>query len=45
MTNSLQKEEKEALTAYLTSQGNGDGINQFMHSLKETLQDMKISLN
>jgi hypothetical protein len=43
MTNSLTQEEKKALTAYLTSQGNGGGINQFMHSLEEMLQDLKIS--
>lgn len=45
MTKSLTQEEKKALTQYLTSQGNGDGINQFMHSLEEMLQDLKISQN
>ena len=45
MTNSLDNQENEVLTQFLNSQANGDGINQFMDSLKETLQDLKISLN
>mgnify|MGYP003110198012 FL=1 len=45
MTNYLDKHQKEDLTAYLSSIGNGDGINQFMHSLEEILQNSKISLN
>ncbi len=45
MTNYLDKEEKEVLTQFLSSQGNGVGINQFMDSLKGTLHDLKISLN
>jgi len=45
MMNYLDKEETQALTQYLTSQPNGDGITQFTDLLKETLQDMKISLN
>ncbi len=45
MMNYLDKEQTEALTQYLTSQPNGDGITQFTDLLKETLQDMKISLN
>jgi len=45
MTNSLDNKETEVLTQYLSSQGNGVGINQFMDSLKETLHDLKISLN
>lgn len=45
MTNCLDKGEEQALTQYLNSQGNGVGISQFMDSLKETLQDLKISLN
>tara|TARA_R110000751_G_scaffold50096_1_gene110982 strand:- start:105 stop:755 length:651 start_codon:yes stop_codon:yes gene_type:complete len=44
MTNSLDNRETEALTQYLSSQGSGDGISQFTHSLKATLQDLKISL-
>ena len=44
MTNSLEKNETEALTQYLNLQQNGDGINQFTHSLKETLEELKISL-
>ena len=45
MTNCLDKGEEQALIQYLNSQGNGVGISQFMDSLKETLQDLKISLN
>ena len=45
MTNSLGEGETEALTQYLNSQENGVGINQFTHSLKEMLHDLKISLN
>jgi len=45
MTNSLEKEETEILTQYLSSQESGVGINQFMDSLKGTLEGLKISLN
>ena len=45
MTNCLDKGEEKILTAYLNSQENGVGISQFLDSLKETLQDLKISLN
>ena len=45
MTNSLENQETTILTQYLSSQGNGVGINQFMDSLRGTLQDLKISLN
>ena len=45
MMNYLDKEEIQALTQYLNSQPNGGGITQFTDLLKETLQDMKISLN
>ena len=45
MTNSLEQEGAEVLTQYLNSQKSGVGINQFMDSLKETLHDLKISLN
>ena len=45
MTNSLDNQETEALTQYLSSQANGVGINQFTDSLKEMLHDLKISLN
>ena len=40
-----EQETTEALTQYLNSQKSGDGINQFTDLLKETLQDLKISLN
>ena len=45
MTNSLDSKETETLTQYLSSQGNGVGINHFMDSLQGTLHDLKISLN
>ncbi len=45
MMNYLETTEEEALTEYLNSQQNGVGINQFTHSLKGILQDLKISLN
>ena len=45
MLNSLEQGKETNLAQYLTSEGNGDGINHFSHSLKEMLQDMKISLN
>ena len=45
MTNSLEEGEEKALTQYLNSQQNGDGISQFTHSLKAMLHDLKISLN
>jgi hypothetical protein len=45
MMNYLDKEETQALTQFLNSQPNGAGITQFTVLLKETLQDMKISLN
>ena len=45
MMSYLDKEEVQALTQYLNSQPNGGGITQFTDLLKETLQDMKISLN
>ena len=45
MMNYLDKDQTQALTQYLNSQPNGDGITQFTDLLKETLQDMKISLN
>ena len=45
MMSYLDKEETQALTQFLNSQPNGDGIAQFTDLLKETLHDMKISLN
>ena len=45
MLNSLEGQEEENLVHYLNSTKNGDGINQFTASLKEILQDLKISLN
>jgi hypothetical protein len=45
MMNYLDKEQTEALTQFLNSQPNGVGITQFTDLLKETLHDLKISLN
>ena len=45
MLNSLEEQEEENLVHYLSSTKNGDGINQFTVSLKEILEDLKISLN
>jgi len=45
MMNSLDNQENEALIKHLSLTQSGDGINQFMHSLKGTLEDLKISLN
>ena len=45
MLSYLNQNKEMDLTQYLTSGLNGDGINQFSHSLKEILDDLKISLN
>ena len=45
MMSCLDNQENEALIKHLSLTQNGDGINQFMHSLKGTLEDLKISLN
>tara|TARA_R110000737_G_scaffold154000_1_gene183201 strand:+ start:598 stop:1245 length:648 start_codon:yes stop_codon:yes gene_type:complete len=46
MMNSLDtNNQTPALTQYLNSQESGDGINRFTDSLRETLQDLKISLS
>ena len=45
MTSYLQEGETEVLTKYLASQPNGGGINHFILSLTEMLDDLKISLN
>ena len=42
---SANQTEMEAIQSQLTSEQNGVGINQFMDSLTEILQDLKISLN
>lgn len=41
----LKEKEESNLVQFLSSQGNGVGINQYMHSLTETLKELKISLN
>lgn len=45
MLNSLEEDKEMNLAQYLTSEENGDGINHFSVSLKEILEDLKISLN
>lgn len=45
MMNYLQEEEQSSLIQHLSSEGSGDGINQFSHLLKGILQDLNISLN
>ena len=46
MTNYLDNQvESETLTQYLNFQANGNGIKAYTASLKEILQDLKISLN
>jgi len=42
---SSNQTEMEAIQEQLTSEQSGDGINQFMGSLTEILQNLKISLN
>jgi len=45
MLNSLEEDKEMNLAQYLTLEENGDGINHFSDSLKEILEDLKISLN
>jgi len=45
MLNYLDKEEHQTLVQQLSSEANGDGISHFSASLREILQDLKISLN
>ena len=45
MLNSLEDQENKDLVQQLTLEKNGDGINQFSDSLREILQDLKISLS
>jgi len=45
MLNSLEEDKETSLAQYLTSEESGDGINHFSVSLKEILEDLKISLN
>lgn len=45
MLNSLEEDKEMNLAQYLTLEENGDGINHFSVSLKEILEDLKISLN
>jgi len=45
MMNYLEEQEETSLVQYLNSEASGVGINQFTHSLKEILDDLKISLN
>ena len=45
MMNYLEHKEETALQQYLNLEQSGVGTRQFTHSLKEILQDLKISLN
>ena len=45
MMNYLEDQEETNLVQYLNSEQNGVGINQFTHSLKGILDDLRISLN
>lgn len=45
MMNYLQENQENNLVQYLNSEQNGVGINQYMLSLKEILDDLKISLS
>lgn len=45
MMNYLEEQEETSLVQYLNSEQSGGGINQFTHSLKEILGDLRISLN
>ena len=45
MLNSLDKKNEKALAQHLLSQQSGDGLTHSLESLKEILQDLKISLN
>ena len=45
MMNSLDTQNEETLAQHLASLPNGDGTIQSMHSLREILQDLNISLN
>ena len=45
MMNYLEEQEETNLVQYLNSEASGGGINQFTHSLKGILDDLRISLN
>lgn len=45
MMNYLEEQEETNLVQYLNSEVSGGGINQFTHSLKGILDDLRISLN
>jgi hypothetical protein len=45
MMNYLEEQEESNLVQYLNSEASGVGINQFTHSLKGILDDLRISLN
>lgn len=45
MLNYLEQDNEENIAQQLISQENGDGINRFKDSLREILQELKISLN
>ena len=45
MMSYLEENQESNLVQYLSSEQNGGGINQFTHSLKAILEDLRISLN
>ena len=45
MTDFLEQEEESRIVQYLNSDKSGVGINQYINSLKETLDDLNILLN
>jgi len=45
MTDFLEQEEESRIVQYLNSDRSGVGINQYINSLKETLDDLNILLN
>ena len=45
MTDYLEQEEESRIVQYLNSDRSGVGINQYINSLKETLDDLNILLN
>jgi|SRR5210317_1402040 len=45
MIHYLEEQEESRIVQYLNSEANGVGINQYTHSLKAILDDLRISLN
>ena len=45
MISYLEEQEESRIVQYLNSEESGVGINQYTHSLKAILDDLRISLN